>query len=553
LADSTALTALGTDLLAFFRDRAHLAASIDSLRRDSLAASARLYLGPEIRWVALQPADEASAAWLDAVRFREKRFTDKTLDYAALLKLKERLLEAAENEGYPFASVRLDSLRLEPDGGLRAALRVTPNRAVAFKEIRTIGDVRLPRPFLPSYLGLRPGSAYSRAKVLRLRQQLQTLLFVESTRDPTVTFTGNEATVNLFLKKKRASRFDFIVGLLPQPGEENDGKLLVTGSLSAAFLNALNLAERLSVEFERLRPETQKLDVQAGIPYVLGTPFGLEGHLNIFRRDSSWVDAQGDFGVQYLFEGGDFIKFFWENRSLILQKIDTAEVRRSRRLPPSLDMRQNGFGLETTLSRLDYRYNPRQGWAATVRTVGGFSRILVNSQVEGLDAAGDSTFRYASLYDTVRTRQTRLRVEARGEWYLPLWRQVTFKLGLRGGGIFSETPVYANEQYRLGGNRLLRGFDEESLFTTRFAVATAELRLLLGTNSFLAAFTDYGYLENLTDRTRAYLRPWGFGAGINFESRAGIFGISVAVGRRDAGQPVDFRAAKFHLGYVSLF
>lgn len=72
-------------------------------------------------------------------------------------------------------------------------------------------------------------------------------------------------------------------------------------------------------------------------------------------------------------------------------------------------------------------------------------------------------------------------------------------------------------------------------------------------NSFLAAFTDYGYLENLTNRNRLFLRPWGLGAGLNFETTLGIFGINVAFGRRDTGQSIDWRAAKFHLGYVSLF
>jgi hypothetical protein len=40
---------------------------------------------------------------------------------------------------------------------------------------------------------------------------------------------------------------------------------------------------------------------------------------------------------------------------------------------------------------------------------------------------------------------------------------------------------------------------------------------------------------------------------MNFETKAGIFGISIAVGRLDVGQGVDFRSTKFHLGYVSLF
>jgi len=64
---------------------------------------------------------------------------------------------------------------------------------------------------------------------------------------------------------------------------------------------------------------------------------------------------------------------------------------------------------------------------------------------------------------------------------------------------------------------------------------TSSKRLLLGQNSYLAAFTDYAYLENITNRTRAFLRPWGIGGGINFETKAGIFGISIAARRSAKG------------------
>jgi hypothetical protein len=68
----------------------------------------------------------------------------------------------------------------------------------------------------------------------------------------------------------------------------------------------------------------------------------------------------------------------------------------------------------------------------------------------------------------------------------------------------------------------------------------------------MGVFTDWGYIENITSRNRIFLRPAGFGAGLNFETPTGIFGINVAAGRPDTGQAFDFRALKFHLGYVSL-
>lgn len=551
--DSAALATAMTGLLAQLRQQTYLAASIDDWRlRNDSTATAHLHLGPPMHWVQLRAASDANARWLDAAGFRERLFTDKPLRHDFLLRQQRLILERAENNGYPFAAVRLDSVQVLSDGGVSAVLMVDRGPFFTFTEPKVTGGLQLPRRYLPQYLGLRPGTPYSRERVLRIRDRLNALLFVETLANPTVTFAGDAARVNLFVQKKRASRFDFIIGVLPQPNSA-DGQLLLTGSLNAALLNALNLGERLAVELERLRPETQKLDLQVGLPYLFGLPFGVEGRLNIFRRDSTWVDAQGEFGVQYLLEGGDFLKFFWENRASSLQRIDTAAVIQNRRLPAALDMRQNGFGLETALTRLDYRFNPRKGWALTLRGVAGFNNVLRNSTIEALRDPTDPEFRFSTLYDDVAERAARFRLEGRAEYFIPVFARSTVLLRARGGGIFSEKPVFANEQYRLGGNKLLRGFDEESLFATRFAVATAEVRLLLSQNAFMAAFTDYGYLENVTDRNRFFLRPWGLGAGLNFETQAGIFGISLAVGRRDAGQAVEWRAPKFHLGYVNLF
>jgi len=552
-------------LLAHFRQKSFLLVSIDS--------SGVLTLGPAMRWVSLRTGTGfENESWLDAAGYSPKKFADKPLRHEAILKLEQAILEQAENNGYPFAAVWLDSIEFRENGLVTAVLQIDPKRFFVFKSLKINGDIRLPKSFLPNYLGIKTGTPYSRARVLRLREQLRSLVFLESSSNPSVTFSGitptntsggagthrgasartGDATINLFLKKKRASRFDFLIGLLPQPAATNS-KLLLTGSLSAAFQNALNLGERFSAELERLRPETQKMDIQASVPYLLGTAFGVEGRLGIFRRDSTWTDAQGEAGISYLFVGSDFVRFFWENKTSSLQKVDTLAVLASRQLPSNLDFQQNGFGLETAFSRLDYRFNPRRGWSLTLKTVAGFNSVRRNTQIENLRDAGDPDFSFSTLYDSVVGRAARYRAELRAEVFVPVFVRSTVKIGLRGGGIFSEKPIFANENYRLGGNKLLRGFDEESLLATRFVVGTAEWRLLIGPNSFLSAFADWAYLENIAAKNRIFLRPLGLGAGLNFETRAGIFGISAAVGRRDVGQPVDFRATKFHLGYVSLF
>jgi outer membrane translocation and assembly module TamA len=85
---------------------------------------------------------------------------------------------------------------------------------------------------------------------------------------------------------------------------------------------------------------------------------------------------------------------------------------------------------------------------------------------------------------------------------------------------------------------------------------TLEYRFLLTTNSYLYSFFDWARVDNTSLNSPPEIDPilWyqGFGAGITFETRAGLFGLSLAFGRQDQ-LPFDLGAPKVHFGYVSLF
>ena len=99
---------------------------------------------------------------------------------------------------------------------------------------------------------------------------------------------------------------------------------------------------------------------------------------------------------------------------------------------------------------------------------------------------------------------------------------------------------------------MLRGFDEETIFSTRYAILTIEPRLLIGQNSYLFVFGHIGYTEDKTNDTNTTDTPMGLGAGLTFETKVGLFGFSGALGKQ-LGNAFDFRDIKIHFGYVSLF
>ena len=101
-------------------------------------------------------------------------------------------------------------------------------------------------------------------------------------------------------------------------------------------------------------------------------------------------------------------------------------------------------------------------------------------------------FSFNSLYDTIKLRSYRIRLQASAAHYIPAGKRSTLKIAFNVGWL--ETPqVFRNELFQIGGYRLLRGFDEESIYANRYGVFTAEYRYLVGINSYMFGFSDVGF------------------------------------------------------------
>ena len=539
--DTAALRSELEGLLRRLHGDAYLEASVDTLDcRDSLCL-ALLHSGPRYEWARLTNGNVPDE-YLEQSGFRERLYRRRPFAYAELRRLQEELLVFAEDHGYPFAEVWLDSLRFY-GGQVEARLFMERGHLILLDTLKVEGDARIADAYLEHYLGLRPGAPYSRSRLLRSRERLRELPFLRASGDPNVLFQDDRAIITLPLEKQRASRFDFIIGVLPNSNQT--GRMLITGDFEGELINQFGLGERLYAQFEQLRPQTQELHLAFDYPYTLGLPLGVDVEFSLYKRDTTFIDLITDLGLSYLFEGGNYVKAYWEQRASNLLSIDEERLLATQRLPRTLDLRNSTFGLELLFQQLDYRYNPRRGWSAFLKGGAGLKRILRNSKIEALELG--------SLYDSLELRSFQYRLQAELAGFLPLFSRSTLMGRIRSGLLFSEQPVYQNEQFRIGGNQLLRGFDEELFFATHYAVGTAEYRLLTGQNAYLYLFGDYGWVQDRTTESDRQFSPYGFGAGITFETKAGLFGVNLAFGGIAGEQSVDFSSPKVHFGYVSRF
>lgn len=533
--DSLQLLQALSDRLRRLHTAAFLEASFDSIawQRDTLFAW--LHLGPRYSWLSLS-AEGLPADWLQRAGFKEKHFSGKPVVWETWLALRDRLLAVAADDGYPFVSVWLQA-NTTSSPHLAASIQLDKGALVRMGPLRLPGDPPLKSSFLEPYLGLVPGQPYHASRVRQIGNRLNELSYVALSSPPQVLIANNEARVELPLNARPASRFDFILGILPD--NLRPDRLIINGFLEGEIYNTFKRGERLAARFEQPRPLTQELQLALAYPYLPSLPIGIELSMNLYRQDTLFINVDGRMGFSYRLPDRGQLRLVFDQQSTNLLQIDSAAIAALGRLPDTLDLSRRSLGLTYAMQQLDYRFNPRSGWEIELHAAAGFRSIERNAQL--------LAYGYGPLYDSLPSRSTQYRWQLSAAAYLPIARQSTLKGGLRTATLLSTDKILTNEQYRIGGNRLFRGFDEQSIFTSSYVLATVEYRFLLGQNSFFYAFVDQGMLWGDGNDY-----PTGLGAGVSFETRAGMLGLSLALGRRQ-GQPFDPGSPKVHLGYVSLF
>ncbi|HXD78969.1 MAG TPA: BamA/TamA family outer membrane protein [Puia sp.] len=537
-------------LLPMLQGKGYAAASIDSVGYGDKAAVLRLYLGDVWRWAKIDtrhtdPTLLASAAW------NGKAFTDKPMDMRLFRYRQQLMLDYLENNGYPFAKVGLDSIGLSDSGQLKAMLKVDKGPLYKIDSIRIFGSAKISNEFLQRYLSIPNGSIYRKDRLKLISKKILELPYVQEQQPWSLTMLAEGSVVNLYLKPRKSSQIDALVGFLPSTNPELGNKIVVTGEATVNLQNALGNGETMKFEWQQLQPGSPRLDLLYQEPFIFNSPFGLTTSFDLYKQDSSYVNINFVAGAQYAFSPSQNGSVFLQLASSNLLRVDTNAVIATHTLPPEADISSVSLGLTYSFNNTNYRFNPRRGNELNFLGSAGTKTIHRNEAIAGLTDASDSGFKFAALYDTVRLHSFQFLVRIDGAHYFPIGRAATVKLGFN-AGVYSSPNTYRNDLFMIGGYRLLRGFDEQSILASQYAVGTLEYRYLTGLNSFLFCFTDVGWAANHVADYNLNSLFIGTGLGMAFETKAGIFNMSLAAGRTSE-LPFNFHDTKIHLGYVSFF
>lgn len=526
------------------------AASVDSVFYDSAYARAKLYLGNKYKWAEIA-TDSTDQNVLESIGWNKKQFENKTFDFSHLNLQEQKILKYYENNGYPFAQVSLENIEINNDK-FKARLTVNKGRLYYIDSIRVYGKAKIKNIFLQHYLGIFNGDVYSTEKLQKISSRIRQLAFVQEEQASDVTMLGTGATVNLYLEPKRSSQINVLVGFVP--ANTITGKAQLTADVHLDLKNSFGSGENILLNWQQLQPLSPRLNLGYSVPYIFHSNFGFHFSFDLLKKDSSYLQLNGILGIEYLISANKTFGFFYQSKQdyLLAGGVDTNQVIYTKRLPSNIDVRSGNIGFTYHVQNTNYVLNPRKGNELDVTITGGIKKTTKNNDILHLKDPSDPNFNFSSLYDSIKPKTYRFKMVASAAHFFSLGKAGTIKSAANIGWI--ESPQnFQNELFRIGGYALLRGFNEESIYASKYLVLTGEYRYLVGTNSYFFGFADVGFTHtkfNAADYSNSFISG---GIGLEFETKFGLLNLSYAVGKRDDVKFDIRNSSKIHFGYINYF
>jgi hypothetical protein len=544
--DSSASEIFLNSFLRNLKTKGFVGASIDSSYFRSDTFHLKVFLGQRIDGVQLK---NGNLSELEISKYNLSRYLNKEeiVPIEKLDFIKGNIINECENSGYPFASCTVDSF-VANESVYTANIYIERNALIEWDTISKETPSRLKKIFLRNYLGIKPGKPYKEAIAQKIDARLNLLSFAEPVRKTEIEILNDKAKPLIYLKDRKANQFDLLIGLLPGSSGQ---RVLITGKAQLHLVSAFGLGEEFQVKWEKLQPKTQTLDVRLIYPFMFGLPIGINAKFELFKKDTAFLNLNGDYGIQFQLEANDYVKGSYKNQSTVMLTTDTAFVRANRKLPPNLDLSINQFALEIFLQRLNYRFNPTNGYQLKAGVSFGLKNIKRNNQIQGMyDIVTANSFSY--LYDSIQLKTFIMQFDLVIDKFWKIARRQTIRTMLEGAYQYNQT-ITDNELYRIGGTTSLRGFDDRSVLSPYYLMANLEYRYLISKNAFFFAFFNSALVKEYRNfKGRPFDFPFGFGAGAAIETRIGMFALSYAMGTRQ-DEKISFRSAKIHFGYINYF
>ena len=420
-------------------------------------------------------------------------------------------------EGLPFSKVKLSNIRIKSGNNLKAELVIDSEQEQ--RKINSIilkGYEKFPKSYLKHFLKIRKSQIFDLAEIKLKTEKLNNLRFASTIKPPEVLFTKDSTALYLYIEKTKSNNFD---GFLGFGTNDETGRLQFDGYLNLNLINNLNYGETFRLLYKSDENDQKTFEANLSLPYLFKTPIGLEFKLNIFKRDSSFTNANQSIKLHYQIN----------SKNKIYSGINT-----------------------TTSNNLLSEANSLASIADYDATYYNIGYEFLNAQTNNLLFPIHSRINFESNFGKRKTSaieedQTYLSLDASKIFNFNL--KNSLYLRVNAGSLISDN-YFENELLRFGGINSIRGFEENSLYASMYGLLNTEYRYQLSNSIYANTIIDAAYFENKITETEEKL--FGFGLGFGLLTKAGLFKFIYANGKSE-NQKFKFANSKIHVSLVANF
>ena len=440
------------------------------------------------------------------------------------------LLRLAAEQGYPFARADVGQIRFSDSGGASHAdieLRIREGNKVFISNIEVKGNSYTRDAVILRELNIARGVVYQQDRVDNVPQRLNRLDIFQMVKEAVPVITATDSVIlQVEVDEGNATSFDGVVGYIPEQGIAGQSRGYFTGLINLSFRNLFGTARKFEVYWQRPDQLSEEFRLFYTEPWVFNYPLQASIGLNRRVRDTTFVEWNTRFDARLrLFENIALIGSI--SRKTVYP--DSTASRQLRLMRQEVINSEIGIEYDTR----DYAPNPRSGLFYSSAYIYGFKNNFGPS--------------YIFVEDSVKKKEDLQSIKLTFAWYYNLWTNQVLALELNGMQIKGDR-LQISDLFWFGGSRSLRGYRENQFRGDIVAWINGEYRFILGRNSRLFVFSDWGVYQDLLGNQKANQWLPGYGLGIRFETPLGILGVDYGLGKGDG-----FGEGKIHFGIVNRF
>jgi len=515
----------------YFTKSGYLFSRIDSVQtiftQDSSKVSLIFWInsGRQTQWGKIDiKSDSLNADYYNKYisDFQDAYYSETHLESAI-----NQMLEVAADSGFPFAQVDVGDIILRKEKKRNFAdinIHIHEKQKTYLSNVLFDGNNNTKDYVLLRELSLPKGMIYNKKMLDESVLSLAKLPILRSVEKPKL-FKGNGDSIDVLIKVEEgnATNFDGVIGYMPPGPNDEKSKGYFTGAVDIAFNNLFGTARSFAVHWKKPDTLSEEFHVRYMEPWIFDLPMNLALGLDRTVRDTLYIEWNYNINLNMHFFKN--ITIFTEIKQRSVTP-DSAASRNSRLTSNDITDLQVGIQYDTR----DYRLNPMSGLFYETSFTYGLKKIKGPA--------------YIIEEDGLKSRDELQSYEIKFEWYLNVWKNQVFAFKLTGMHI-TGSDIQVSDYFWFGGFKTLRGYRENQFFGDKAAWANLEYRFVMGRNSRLFVFNDWGFYDNpQIDSTLLA----GYGMGVRFETAVGILEIAYGLGKGDG-----FSEGKIHFGIVNNF